>query len=69
MTEDPISCVRAYERLWRRDARDAAVDQPLSSALVARTLAEKDTGREEFKQHLRMALGALSDLEAREIHV
>jgi predicted ester cyclase len=26
---------------------------------------EKDTGREAFKGHLRMALGALSEIEAR----
>jgi predicted ester cyclase len=64
-TEDPISCVRAYERLWRTDAPDAAVDELLAPGFVAHTPAEKDTGREEFKQHRRMALGALSDLEAR----
>jgi predicted ester cyclase len=64
MTEDSISCVRAYERLWRPGAPDAEVDQLLASAFVAHTPAEKDTGREEFRQHLRMALGALSDLEA-----
>ena len=65
MTEDPISCVREYERLWRQDASDGEVAELLASAFVAHTPAEKDTGREEFKQHLRMALGALSDLEAR----
>jgi predicted ester cyclase len=65
MIDDPIACVRAYERLWRPDAPDAAVDQLLAPAFVAHTPAEKDTGRDEFKQHLRMALGALSDLEAR----
>jgi predicted ester cyclase len=65
MTEDPISCVRAYGRLWRPDAHDVSVDQLLAPAFVAHTPAEKDTGREEFKQHLRMAVGALSDLEAR----
>jgi predicted ester cyclase len=43
----------------------AAVDELLAPAFVAHTPAEKDTRREEFKQHLRMALGALSDLEAR----
>jgi predicted ester cyclase len=65
MTEDPISYVREYERLWGPDAPDAWVDQLLAPAFVGHTPAEKDTGREEFKQHLRMALGALSDLEAR----
>ena len=33
MTEDQFR-VRANERLWRRDARDAAVDQLLASARV-----------------------------------
>jgi predicted ester cyclase len=65
MTDDPISCVCAYERLWRRDVADAAVDQLLAPAFLAHTPAGKDTGREEFKQHLRTALGALSGLEAR----
>jgi predicted ester cyclase len=65
MTEDAMSCVRAYERLWRPDVPDAAVDQLLAPAFVAHTPAEKDTGRDEFKQHLRMALGALGDIEAR----
>jgi predicted ester cyclase len=57
--------MRAYERLWRSDVTDAEVDQVLAPGFVAHTPAERDTGREEFKAHLRMALSALSDLEAR----
>lgn len=65
MTSNPISCVRAYEQLWRSDVGDAEVDRLLNQSFVAHTPAEKDTGREEFKRHLRMALAALSEVEAR----
>jgi predicted ester cyclase len=40
------------------------VDRLLHPEFVAHTPAEAGTGREEFKGHLRMALGALSELEA-----
>ena len=53
ITEDPIWCVRAYERLWRPDAPDAAVDQLLAIGFVAHTPAGKDTGRGEFRQLTR----------------
>jgi predicted ester cyclase len=65
MPDDPISCLRAYERLWRSDVSDEEVNRLLDPSFVAHTPAEKDTGREEFHGHLRMALGALSDIEAR----
>jgi predicted ester cyclase len=65
MTDETLSCLRAYERLWRSDVADEEVDQLLDPSFVAHTPAQKDTGREEFKRHLRMALGALSDIEAR----
>jgi predicted ester cyclase len=65
MPDDPISCLRAYERLWRSDVSDEEVNRLLDPSFVAHTPAEKNTGREEFHGHLRMALGALSDIEAR----
>jgi predicted ester cyclase len=65
MADDRVSCMRAYERLWRSDVTDDGVDALLHPAFVAHTPAEQDTGRDEFKGHLHMALGALSDLEAR----
>jgi hypothetical protein len=65
MTDDPVSCVRAYEQLWRSDVSDQDVDRLLHSSFVAHAPAEQGTGSEEFKGRLRMALGALSEIEAR----
>jgi predicted ester cyclase len=65
MSDDRLSCLRAYERLWRPDVSDHEADRLLHPDFVAHTPAEDGTGRTEFKGHLRMALGALSDLEAR----
>jgi predicted ester cyclase len=65
MADDRVSCVRAYERLWRSDVTDDELDRILHPGFIAHTPAERGTGREEFKGHLHMALRALSDLEAR----
>jgi predicted ester cyclase len=65
MSEEAVSCMRAYERLWRADVDELEVDRLLHPEFVAHTPAEKGSGREEFKTHLRMALQALSNLEAR----
>jgi predicted ester cyclase len=65
MTDDPVSCVRAYEQLWRSDVSDQDVDRLLHSSFVAHTPAEQGTGSEEFKGRSRMALGALSEIDAR----
>lgn len=65
MSSETVSCVRAYEQLWRSDVPDEDVDGLLHPDFVAHTPAGKSSGREEFKSHLRMAQRALSDLEAR----
>lgn len=65
MTGDPSSCVCAYERLWSSNTTDEQVERLLDPAFVAHTPAEKDTGQDQFKEHLRMARSALSNLEAR----
>jgi predicted ester cyclase len=65
MSSETVSCVRAYERLWRSDVTDEEVDRLLHRGFVAHTPAERGTGRDEFRGHLRMALLALGDLEAR----
>ena len=64
MSSETVSCVRAYEQLWRSDVPDEDVDRLLHPDFVAHTPAEKGSGREEFKRHLRAARVALSDLEA-----
>ena len=64
-TDDRLECLRAYERLWRSDVIDEEVDRVLHADFVAHTPAEPGTGRAAFKRHLRMALGALTELEAR----
>jgi predicted ester cyclase len=57
--------VDAYQRLWRSDVTDDEVDGLFHPAFVAHTPARERSGKNEFKDHLRMVLGALTDLEAR----
>jgi predicted ester cyclase len=59
------SCLDAYEQLWRSDVTDDDIDQVLAPDFVAHTPAGEGDGRDEFKAHVRMALAALDDIEAR----